>query len=64
MTADEAEKEKWDEFERSILVKLADDVEVGVKGKSVTITIKKDLRIKRQTGDGQRKPIARLALPK
>ena len=41
VTADEAEKEKWDEFERSILVKLADDVEVGVKGKSVTITIKK-----------------------
>lgn len=37
----ENEKEKWDELERSILVKLADDVLVGVKGKHVVITIKK-----------------------
>ena len=35
-------KEKWDEFERSILVKLADDVTVGVKGKTVNIIIKKN----------------------
>ena len=33
--------EKWDEYERSILVKLADDVIVGVKGKNVSIIIKK-----------------------
>ena len=32
---------EWDEFERSILVKLADDVVVGVKGKSVNVIIKK-----------------------
>ena len=38
---DKNEKEKWDEFERSILVKLADDVTVGVKGNHVSITIKK-----------------------
>lgn len=38
---DAAEQSKWDEFERSILVKLADDVTVGVKGKSVSINIKK-----------------------
>ena len=36
-----AEKVEWDEFERSILVKLADDVTVGVKGKCVNIIIKK-----------------------
>ena len=35
------EKEKWDELEKSILVKLADDVIVGVKGKNVNIIIKK-----------------------
>ena len=40
---DEAEnkKEEWDEFERSIIVKVADDVLVGVKGKNVSIIIKK-----------------------
>ena len=38
---DTSEQDKWDEFERSILVKLADDVVVGVKGKNVSITIKK-----------------------
>lgn len=37
----DAESVKWDEFERSILVKLADDVLVGVKGKNVNIIIKK-----------------------
>ena len=34
-------KEAWDEFERSILVKIADDVVVGVKGQKVKIIIKK-----------------------
>ena len=33
--------EQWDEFERSILVKIADDVVVGVKHKNVNIIIKK-----------------------
>ena len=37
----DTESVKWDEFERSILVKLADDVLVGVKGKNVNIIIKK-----------------------
>lgn len=37
----ENEAKEWDEFERSILVKLADDVVVGVKGKNVSIIIKK-----------------------
>ena len=31
----------WDEFERSIIVKVADDVLVGVKGQKVNIIIKK-----------------------
>ena len=35
------DSEKMDELERSILVKLADDVIVGVKGKNVNIIIKK-----------------------
>ena len=34
-------EEKWDEFEKSILVKIADDVIVGVSGKKVEIIIKK-----------------------
>ena len=42
--SDAAEREKWDELERSILVKLADDVTVGVKGKKVSITIKKSFK--------------------
>ena len=33
--------EEWDEFERSIIVKIADDVIVGVKGKNVNIVIQK-----------------------
>ena len=33
--------EEWDEFERSIIVKVADDVVVGVKGNNVSIIIKK-----------------------
>ena len=40
-TDGDAEGEEWDEFERSIIVKIADDVLVGVKGKSVNIIIKK-----------------------
>ena len=36
-----AEDQEWDEFERSIIVKIADDVLVGVKGKNVSIIIKK-----------------------
>lgn len=35
------DNKEWDEFERSIIVKLADDVLVGVKGKSVSMIIKK-----------------------
>ena len=38
---DASEKDKWDELEKSILVKLADDVIVGVRGKTVDIIIKK-----------------------
>ena len=37
-----AEGEAWDEFERSIIAKVADDVVVGVKGKTVNISIKKN----------------------
>ena len=32
---------EWDELERSIIVKIADDVLVGVKGKTVNVIIKK-----------------------
>ena len=35
------EKDKRDELEKSILIKIADDVIVGVKGKNVEIIIKK-----------------------
>ena len=35
------EKEEWDELEKSIIVSVADDVIVGVKGKQATITIVK-----------------------
>ena len=38
---DEQGSAEWDEFERSIIVKVADDVLVGVKGKNVSIIIKK-----------------------
>ena len=34
--------EKWDELEKSIVAKLADDVIVGVRGKKVEIIIKKE----------------------
>lgn len=37
----EEEPEKWDELEKSIIAKLADDVIVGVKGKNVNIIIRK-----------------------
>lgn len=35
------EKEKWDELEKSIIARIADDVIVGVKGKTVRMIIKK-----------------------
>ena len=37
----EKENNEWDEFEKSIIAKIADDVIVGVQGKSVNIIIKK-----------------------
>lgn len=38
----EKKDEEWDELERSIVAKLADDVIVGVKGSKVDIIIKKE----------------------
>lgn len=35
------ETERWDELEKSIIAKLSDDVLVGVRGKKVSIVIKK-----------------------
>lgn len=35
-------REEWDELEKSIVAKLADDVIVGVRGKKVDIIIKKE----------------------
>lgn len=40
-TSQTQNKEAWDELERSIVAKLADDVIVGVKGRQVDIIIKK-----------------------
>ena len=37
----EKKPEVWDEFEKSIIVKVADDVVVGVRGNNVNIIIKK-----------------------
>ena len=37
----EKDREKWDELEKSLLAKLADDVVVGVKGRCVDIIVKK-----------------------
>jgi hypothetical protein len=34
--------EAWDQIEKSIVAKLADDVIVGVRGKKVEIVIKKE----------------------
>lgn len=45
---EEHETEKWDEFEKSIIGKLADDVVVGVKGNKVNILIKKCFEEKKQ----------------
>ena len=39
--AEKKARDAWDEFERSIIVKIADDVIVGVRGKKVSIIIKK-----------------------
>lgn len=41
-SCDNDKKEKWDELEKSIVAKLADDVIVGVRGKKVDIIIKKE----------------------
>lgn len=38
---EEAKKEVWDELEKSVVARLADDVTVGVRGKKAEITIKK-----------------------
>jgi len=35
------EEEEWDELEKSIVAKLADDVIVGIKGREVEIVVKK-----------------------
>ena len=35
----EAEKENWDELEKSVIASVADDVIVGVKGKKAEIVI-------------------------
>ena len=35
------DSEEWDQLEKSIVAKLADDVIVGVRGKKVEIIIKK-----------------------
>ena len=36
-----ATKEAWDELEKSVIAKIADDVIVGLKGKRVDIIVKK-----------------------
>ena len=40
-SSDSKKKKEWDELEKSIVAKLADDVIVGVRGKKVEIIIKK-----------------------
>ena len=35
------EKEEWDELEKSIIAKLADDVVVGITGKKIDVIVKK-----------------------
>ena len=37
-----ADSEEWDQLEKSIVARLADDVIVGVRGKKVEIIIKKE----------------------
>jgi hypothetical protein len=37
--ASEEHKERWDELEKSIVNNIADDVQVGVKGNHVVMTI-------------------------
>ena len=39
---DSAKTEEWDELEKSIIAKLADDVMVGIKGKNVEIIVCKE----------------------
>lgn len=40
----EAKGEAWDELEKSIIANIADDVLVAVKGKSVEIIVKKEIK--------------------
>ena len=37
----EEKKEAWDELEKSVITKIADDVIVGIKGRKVDIIVKK-----------------------
>lgn len=39
---DKIQDNEWDEYEKSIIVKLADDVIVGVMGREVSIIVKKN----------------------
>lgn len=39
---DEISQEAWDELEKSVVANLADDVNIGIKGKLVTIDVIKD----------------------
>lgn len=39
---------QWDELEKSIIAKLADDVTVGVRRKTVTVIIKKNFEVNKQ----------------
>lgn len=41
-------KEEWDELERSIVAKLADDVIVGIRGRNIDIIIKKTFENKEE----------------
>ena len=40
------QKDAWDELEKSVIASVADDVTVGVKGKTVDIVITKNITIK------------------
>lgn len=40
----QAAKEEWDELEKSVLVRLADDIRVGVRGDNVEISVIKRFR--------------------
>ena len=40
---DAAAKEAWDELEKSVVAKVADDVKVAIRGRTVEMTIVKKL---------------------